>query len=194
MSVERPKPPQDSDRQAEQIAPFDTVDLTPEQAASLIHTELSQAGEELKASRDQEALDGYVCALGLALQLGPAATEQVLVTILQAAAKLACRLDARGLSALGPALVELVSQVRVTGVLPPTGVMEAWATVAEDLGGLIGQVGLVLALPSGHRTGMLNQARHHATLLDDATGSLFDLAGWIDELQLPERFPPFATP
>ena len=60
--------------------------------------------------------------------------------------------------------------------------MEAWATVAADLGTLIGQVGLALALPAERRTGMLDNARTRASLLDDATQSLFALTAWLDRL------------
>lgn len=157
------------------------IDLTPAQAADLIHSELIQAAEALQTGDLDAALDGYVRALGLALQLGPAPTEQVLTSVLQAARELAHQGDVEGLSALGPALVGLTTQVCEAGALPPTPVMEAWAIVSADLGTLIGQVGLTLALPFGHRPGMADKARTRATHLDNATDGLLALTAWIDE-------------
>jgi hypothetical protein len=61
-------------------------------------------------------------------------------------------------------------------------VMEAWAMIASNLGALVGQVGLVLSMPPAHREGMLKNARTHAVLLDDATGELFALTHWLDQL------------
>jgi hypothetical protein len=157
------------------------VDLTPAEAAGLIDQELAEAGGALHAHDLDTALDGYVRAMGLALQLGPAPSEQVLAAILQAARKLTLWQDADGLSALGPALVELVTQVREASALPRTAVMETWATFTSDLGALIGQLGLALAIPPGHRAGMMDLARTRAALLDDATGSHFTLTAWLDE-------------
>ena len=168
------------------------IDLTPAQATEHIQVELACAGQALALGtpgRDpldaqdlDTALDAYVRALGLALQLGPAPAEEVLQAVVHAAHQLNGRGDATALSALGPALVDLVAQVRTAGALPPTAVMEAWATVAADLGTLIGQVGLALALPAERRTGMLDNARTRASLLDDATQSLFALTAWLDRL------------
>ncbi len=121
-------------------------------------------------------------ALGLALQLGPAPTEQVLLAILQTARELACRQDADRLSALGPALEELVSQVHNSCALPPTAVMEVWATVANNLGALIGQLGLAYSISPRHRASIMDSVRSLATLLDEAAGSLFSLGVWIDQL------------
>jgi hypothetical protein len=160
----------------------EVVDLTPVEAASLIQGDLARAHEALQLARLDSALDGYTRALGLALQLGPAPTEQVLIAALDAARQLARQQDADGLSSLGPALVDLVAQVRVAGVLPPTTIMEAWATVASDLGMLIGQVGLALAMPSNHGQAMLANARRRALLLEDATGNLFALTAWLDQV------------
>jgi hypothetical protein len=157
------------------------VDLTPAQAAELLHAELSQASEALHAGELDAAFDGYVRALGLALQLGPAPTEQALTAVLQAGRTLVQRQQAMGLSTLGPAVVDLVNQVRRAGVLPHTAVMDAWATVSADVGSLIGQVGLALVLPHDHRAGMARSARARAATLDDATGALFDLAGWLED-------------
>jgi hypothetical protein len=159
-----------------------SIELTPAEAADRIDNELGQAWIALGAHDLEPALDGYVRALGLALQLGPAPTEQVLVAILQAARELALRRDADGLSALGPALVGLVTQVRHAGALSHTAVMEAWATVADGLGVLTGQLGLALTLPPDRRAGMMSQARAHATLLEDASGGLFGLVDWLDDI------------
>lgn len=158
------------------------VDLTLIEAADLIEGELALASSSLGTAELEIALDRYVRALGLALQLGQVPTHRVLAAILDGARQLSIQQNADGLSTLGPALVDLVGQVRVAGVLPTTAVMEAWATVATDLGVLIGQVGLALALTTGHRQGIMNRARALAVLLDDATGACFDLTAWLDDL------------
>jgi hypothetical protein len=160
------------------------IEATPAEAADLVRTELAQAGKDLREGTLDDALDGYACALGLGLQLGPAPTEQVLAAVLQAARELALGGNAEGLSALGPALVGLVTQVRESGALPPTAVMGAWATFVADLGALIGQVGLALAIPPGHRSGMIDNLRRRATLLDEATGGGFTLTIWLDDMGL----------
>lgn len=161
-----------------------TVDLTVVEAAVLLHKELTRAKEALHSGSMDAFLDGYVRALGLALQLGPAPIERVLTDIIDTARQLARQHDAPGLSALGPALVALVNQVCEAGALPSTTIMQAWATVTADLGTLIGQVGLALTIAPGRREGMINNARTHAALLDDATGNLFALAAWLDEIPL----------
>ena len=158
------------------------LELTPADAASRMTAELSLAGEALQAGRTDTALDGYVRALGLALQLGPAFTGQTVSSILQAARHLSSRQDAPGLSALGPGLAGLVNQMRDVEAVPATSIMEAWASFVEGLGALIGQIGLALALPTGHRSGMLANARAHAALLDDATAGRFCLTTWLDEM------------
>jgi hypothetical protein len=158
------------------------IDLTPAEAAQRIQKELERASDALRIDDLGTAFDGYVRALGLALQLGPALTERVLAAVLDAAQELAGWKHGEALSTLGPAMVELVGQVHVAGALPPTSVMEAWATIASNLGALIGQVGLVLAMLPAHREGMLKNARTHAVLLDDATGELFALTHWLDQL------------
>jgi hypothetical protein len=158
------------------------IELAPAETAARIHQELSYAGERLQTRDLGPALDAYSCALGLALQLGPAPTETVLLATLDAACELARSPDAEGLSALGPALVNLVTQVRDAGVLPSTVVMDAWASVATDVGALIGQVGLALAIRPDHRRGMMDNARLRAALLDDATGGLFNLTNWMDRI------------
>jgi hypothetical protein len=158
------------------------LELKLTEAASLIGAELTLAEEALLEGKVDAGLDGYVRALGLALQLGPASADQAMTSVLRAARNLASRQDASGLSALGPALVGLVNQMRDTDAVPATAVMEAWARFFEGLGALIGQVGLALAIPSGHRRGMMANARSHATLLDDATAGRFALAAWLDEV------------
>lgn len=162
----------------------ESVEITPNQAAELLFAELAHAEQSWRAGQQAAALDSYVRALGLALQLGPAPTEQALRAILQTARQAADRGDARGLAALGPSLVHLVSQVDEVGALPATPIMEAWATVAADVGTLIGQVGLALALPPDRRAGMFENARSRAILLDGATGQLFSLAAWLDGIGL----------
>jgi hypothetical protein len=157
------------------------VDLTPAKANERIQQELSEASAALRTKDLEDALGAYTRALGLALQLGPAPTERVLLGALRAARTLAQEQDANGLSALGPALVSLVAQVREADALPPTAVMEAWATVASDVGALIGQIGLALSIAPNHRRAMMDSARSRAALLDDATDSLFALTAWLDQ-------------
>jgi hypothetical protein len=160
------------------------IEATPAEAAALVRGELTGAGAALHDNDLDAAFDRYVRALGLGLQLGPAPTGQVLASILQAARDLALEGNADGLSALGPALVGLVNQVREAGALPPTAVMEAWATFAADLGALIGQLGLALGIPPDHRTGLIDHVGRRAILLDEATDGHFALTAWVDELGL----------
>jgi hypothetical protein len=157
------------------------IHLAPAEAAALIQDELERARECLDDNQRGTALDGYVRALGLGLQLGPAPTEMVLTGVLEAARDLARRQDP-ALSALGPSLVDLIDRVFEAGVLPDTPVMRAWATFATDLCALIGQLGLALTIPPDHRTAMLENARTRAAALDDSTDSLFEVADWIDTL------------
>lgn len=170
------------------------VEVTPAEAAELIHDELLQAGQALEAANLDATLDGYIRALGLGLQVGPAAAEQVLVTVLQAGRQLALRQYAAGccrcpsvdvsavLTALGPEMVQLVKDVGDAGALPDTPVMRAWATLASELGVLIGQLGLALSIAASQRAGMLENARTRAALLDDATDNCFGLTAWLDEI------------
>jgi hypothetical protein len=159
-----------------------TIDLSPTEASALIEHELQESRRALHSNDLESALNRFVRALGLALQLGPAATERVLAAVMVSAREMAGQHDTNALSALGPALVGLTSQVREAAVLPPTAVMEAWAAVASGLGTLIGQLGLALTIASEHRTGMMANARTQASILDDATRNLFALVDWIDQV------------
>jgi hypothetical protein len=157
------------------------VELTAGEAAARVHGDLEAAVLALEAADLDSALDAYVRALGLALQLGPAPAEAVLRAVLDGARLLANQGRAEGLATLGPALVGLVDQVREAGALPATPVMEAWASVTTEIGALLGQWGLVLSLPAEHRQGLQAQLQNRAALLDAATGGLFDLKkppGW----------------
>lgn len=156
------------------------LELTPAAAARFVTAELSLAKKMLLEEKVDAALDSYVRALGMALQLGPAPTDEAVTSILQAAQHLTSHEDAVSLSALGPALVGLVNQMRIANAVPVTAVMEAWAQFLEGLGALIGQIGLAMAVPGGHGSGMMANARSHAELLDDASGSRYALAAWID--------------
>ena len=158
------------------------IALAPTEASGRIQKELETAQDAIRIGDLDSALDRYIRALGLALQLGPVSTEKVLGAILGTAQKLTDQAHADGLAALGPALVDLVTQVRGAGVLPPTSVMDAWATVTSDLGALVGQVGLALMIAPARRVGMMQNARTRAALLDDATGNLFALALWLDRV------------
>lgn len=166
-----------------EIVASHAIDLTPPEASAWIGNELAQASEALCAGDLDAALDHYIRALGLALQLGPAPTEDVLVKVLEIAHDFAGQQDASSLSALGPALVGLVDQVREAGVLPPTAIMGAWAAVAADLGALLGQLALALSLPPDHRDDLLDAARAYAVFLDDATHELFSLTPWLDRIR-----------
>ena len=158
------------------------IELTAAEAADRVHLELRSATASLAAGNPDPAIDALVRALGLALQLGPAPVEQALRTAIDAGIHLAGVQDTDTLSALGPALVDLVARVRDAGALPATPTMDAWATVASDIGALIGQAGLALSLPPVRRAGMLGQAHTQTQLLDDATGGVFALTPWIDQL------------
>lgn len=158
------------------------VHLAPAEASALVQSELERARQNLQGDRLELALDGYVRALGLGLQLGPAATEAVLAGVAETARGLADRQDGEALSALGPALIELVDSVVDSGVLPDTPVMRAWAAFAADFSALVGQVGLALSIPPHHRIAMLENARVRALTLDASTTQLLALAEWIDGL------------
>lgn len=159
------------------------VELGPDEAAGLLDRDVTQASDLLESGRVDEALDRYVAALGLALQLGPAAIQKALTSSLDGAQQLASLGDAGALCAMGPALVGLVSQVLDAEVLDNTPVSNAWSMVAIDTGSLIGQVGLALGLPSRHRDGMMQNAHERAALLDDATGGVLRIVPWLDSIQ-----------
>ena len=157
------------------------LDLSAGEAAALVHRELEAAGLALEAADLDPALDAYVRALGLALQLGPAAAEEVLRAVLDGARHLARSGDALGLAMMGPAVAGLVDQVRDAGALPATPVMDAWATVAAGIGAFLGQWGVTLSLPAADRQAMRTRLQAHAAILDAATDSLFGLAAWPEE-------------
>ena len=158
------------------------IELSPAAAAKWIQDRLAQAETSLGGNDVEGALDAYVQTLSLALQLGPAATEQVLSAILDGAAGLVRHQDADGLSAMGPALVGLTGQMREAKALPQSTVMRAWASIVDGIGALISQLGLALtlALPPERRGDMLDNVRAHAALLDDATSNVFGLTSWIE--------------
>jgi hypothetical protein len=158
------------------------LDLTTGQAVSLVRSELADARRAVKQQTLDPALDHYTRSLGLALQLGPATCELVLGEIVQAARTLAQERQAEGLGALGPAVSGVIQQVLDAGALPETPIMAAWATVAIDLGALVGQLGLALLLPADRRSGMMEQVRNRADALDEATGTMFGLGAWLDEI------------
>ena len=158
------------------------VELSATEASELIQQELREAHHAFHTADLESALDRYVGALGLALQLGPAATQRVLSEVMEAALEMARQHNADAVSALGPALLGLTNRVREAGALPPTAVMEAWAEVACGLGMLLGQIGLALAIAPQHRSDMITNASTRAKLLDDATGNLFGLALWFGEM------------
>ena len=158
------------------------IELSPTEASELIQHELQEAQHAFHREDLESALDRFVSALGLALQLGPAATERVLAEVMVAAREMARQQNADTLSALGPALVGLTNQVRKEAALPPTAVMDAWAAAASGLGTIFGQLGLALTMTPGHRSGMMTNTCTRAMLLDDATGNLFGLADWINQV------------
>lgn len=156
------------------------IHATPAEASALLQAHLLEARRAIQRGELGLGLDRFVTALGLALQLGPAASQSALVEVMDAAREMARDKDAEALSALGPALVGSVDQVHEADALPPTAVMRAWAEVVSALGVLIGQLGLALTLRADHRAGMVKNARTRATLLDDSTSGLFALTEWID--------------
>lgn len=159
-----------------------SIDLTPAEAAALIDGELRAANESLRSAQTDAALDRFVTTLGLALQLGPTPVDTVLLWLMQALRESTLHIDSETLSTLGPALVHVVSQVREAGALPPSRIMVAWATVASDVGTILGQVGLALSIEASFRIGMMANARIRAAALDEATGSRYAIADWIDHL------------
>ena len=159
-----------------------TIELSPTEASELIQYELREAHRAFHTGDLESALDRYVSVLGLALQLGPAATERVLAEVMTAAREMTRQQNTNALSALGPALVGLTNQVRKEAALPPTAVMEAWAEVTSALGTIFGQLGLALMIAPDHRSGMMTNTRTRAVLLDDATGNIFGLADWISQV------------
>lgn len=166
------------------MIPPETVELSATEASQRIWQELQQAQNALQSDDLETALDRFVRAMGLALQLGPAASERVLAETVAAARVMTRQQNANALSALGPTLVGLTNQVREAGALPDTAVMEAWAAVAIGLGKLYSQLGLALAIAPSRRSGMIADASTRALLLDDATGNLFGLTIWLNELAL----------
>ena len=165
---------------------FPSIDATPEGAAELLHGELTGAAAALEDGDLHKSVDGFVRALGLGLQLGPAPTERVLAAILQALRQSVAGGTvpnaAQTFSTLGPAVVGLVADVQKQGVLPDTPVMGAWATLASELGILIGQLGLALGIPAKHRADMIDRALTRALLLEDATGGRFGLVTWSEDV------------
>ncbi len=158
------------------------IELDATEASEQIGQTLQQSHHALQSRDIESALDGFVSALGLALQSGPEATAKVLDEAVAAAREMARQQDADALSALGPALVALINQVRDAGALPRTRVMEAWAVVASGLGALLGELGLLLSMPPNRRSSMMANASTRAACLDDATGDLFGLGDWLDEI------------
>ena len=159
-----------------------SIDLTPLEAAGYIERELQVARDSLQSCETDLAQDKFVSTLGLALQLGPAMVDRVLLCVMHEIRKLESSSGSETLATLGPALVHVVSQVRNTGALPSSKAMEAWATVASDLGAIVGQVGLALSIESNRRVGMLANARSRAAALDEATESRFAMTDWIDQI------------
>ena len=158
------------------------IELDATEASEQIGQTLRQSHHALQSGDLESALDGFVSALGLALQLGPAATAKVLVEAISAAREMARQQDADALSALGPELVALINQVRDADALPGTMVMEAWAVVASGLGALLGELGLILSIAPSRRSRMMANASARAAHLDDATDNLFSLGDWLDEI------------
>jgi hypothetical protein len=160
------------------------LELTPREAADRIRSELATASKAFQAAEADAGVAACACALGLALQLGPEPTGQVLLSVLEEAQSLARRSQADALSSLGPAVIGLIGQVREAQALPTGAGMIAWASVGEELGTLLGQVGLALSIPSHGRSGMVAAAMARADGLDEATGRIFDLRGWLESLEL----------
>jgi hypothetical protein len=158
------------------------IEMSPNEASELIRQDLREARHDFQTANLESALDRFVRALGLALQLGPAATERVLAAVMATAREMAKQRNANALSALGPSLVGLTTQVREEAALCPTAAMEAWSAVISGVGTLLGQLGLALTIAPDHRSAMMTHTHTHARILDDATGNRFGLADWIDQI------------
>lgn len=161
-----------------------TIGLTPGEAAALIRSELAAASQAFKTADASAGIAACSCALGVALQLGAGPTQQVLLSILEEAHTLTRQGRADVLSALGPAIIGLIGQVRDAHALPSGAAMIAWASVGEELGALLGQVGLALSVAPEGRSGMVNVAMARADGLDEATRCIFDLRGWLESLEV----------
>jgi hypothetical protein len=166
------------------VTEHEFLELAPDEAVARIRREIANAIQAIQNQHLDAALGCYVRSLGLALQLGPGPTEQVVIAVLSGAQTLVRNNEAESLSALGPALVELVAMVRQASALPPTPIMQAWATVASELAAILGQIGLATSLPTDRRAGLLDLAQARIVLLDSATNGLFDLRNWWHELDL----------
>jgi hypothetical protein len=156
--------------------PPETVELTPDGAARLLLDELALAAAAGASGNVDAALDAYVRALGLALQLGPTAAARTLFALLDGAREM----DPAGLSALGPAVVRLVDQVQEAGALPDNPVMASWARATAYCGTLIGLLGVAGAMPARERQPMVEKVRTSAAGLDEDTENLFDFTAWVD--------------
>jgi hypothetical protein len=158
------------------------VEMSAFEASEQIQQRLRQADRALCSNDIDRAIDGLTGALGLALQLGPAATERVLTEAIAAAREMAWKRDAYALAALGPAVAGLANQVRESGALPNIKVMDAWVEVTSGLGALFGEIGLGMTLAPSRRSGLIANAAIRARSLDDATGNTFVLANWLDKV------------
>jgi hypothetical protein len=169
---------------AQRMSAFQTLSLTPAEAAAFLARMSTEAAHAWRDGAYDSAVDGYTRALGLALQLGPAPAEQVLTAIVDTTRVLESREEGNALAILGPALVDLVVQVRKAGALPASRVMEAWAELSHDLGAFIGQAGLAYSLPRERRSEIAANARMRAALLDDASNDALRLRAWLDAKEL----------
>ncbi len=159
-----------------------TVYLTLGEAARVFLDELAQVDAALGAAGFEGTSDALARALGLALQLGPSATELALRRIFRAVGILPALDGPARLSTLAPALVSVVDGVREAGAFPPTPVMEAWAMLAADWGAAIAEVGLALAPGSEQRRAMVAACRLRAALLDEGPGGVLELSEWIGDI------------
>ncbi|MBN1657756.1 MAG: hypothetical protein JXA93_05110 [Anaerolineae bacterium] len=158
--------------------PPESIELTPDGASAFLHDELALAADSYAAGDIDAALDAHVRALGLALQLGPAACEQAIGAVLESARQM----TPDTLAALGPALVQLHNQIYEAAALPGTPVMQSWASVVAYVGMLIGLAGVAGNLSAADRQGLVSNVRAGATRLDAETEHLFNFAGWVDSV------------
>jgi len=80
-----------------------TIELSPAEASELIQHELQEAHHAFHTADLESALDRFVSALGLALQLGPAVIERVLTEVMAAAREMARQQNANSGYDLWPA-------------------------------------------------------------------------------------------
>jgi len=160
-----------------------TLEVPAASAGDVVLAWQAEARRSLDQGDTAAALDRFVELLGLALQVGPESAMSTLHAIVGAARDSVGRGQADLLAALGPALADLVSRLRHSQAAPSTPEMDAWCTAAEEVGALIGQVGLLLDVRPDGRSGLLALVRTRGLLLEEATGGLLGVTDLLNETE-----------